>query len=366
MTKEARMTKSKSRNRRTPATFLVRHLCFVILSTFVLRHSSLAAPAPASAPASSAPASQPVGKVVTFQPGVRIDYRRRQVELDARVTLRQGLLELFACSPRTREYESLICIQARPLVAYQALGLLGLTPGHPLRINDKGEEDLPDGQPVEMDVRYQADGRARTVPIESWMLRSDTNAPFERQPWVFAGSYPVENGAIAADEEGTIVALVDFSSAIIALPRLHTASNENLWLKPNTSAIPAVNTPCTLIVRAGPWRLRMDETGRLTLGGRPITLTDTARRLRQAVRDDPNTRVSLEIAPDCPALDRQALRDLLDGLGVHPVERPASRPSAVVAADSQPAGAGAANVTRWLTEQLTTQPAASMGNNANR
>ena len=89
-----------------------------------------------SRPAATQPAGHaaklPPG-VAQYQPGIRIDWQHYEVQADAAVVLRNGLIELFACSPRSREYESIVRIDARPLYLYQALGLIGLTPGHPIR-----------------------------------------------------------------------------------------------------------------------------------------------------------------------------------------------------------------------------------------
>ncbi|UCE61208.1 MAG: hypothetical protein JSU63_05560, partial [Phycisphaerales bacterium] len=60
-----------------------------------------------------------------FAPGVKIDWQRRVVEVDASVVLREGPLELLACSPQTREHESILAVRARPLHIYQAMGLIG-------------------------------------------------------------------------------------------------------------------------------------------------------------------------------------------------------------------------------------------------
>ncbi|MCH8851940.1 MAG: hypothetical protein IID41_04735, partial [Planctomycetes bacterium] len=66
-----------------------------------------------------------------FMPGVRINWQEREVEVAGVVVLREGMLELFACSADTREHESIMRISARPAHVYQALGLLGLEPGSP-------------------------------------------------------------------------------------------------------------------------------------------------------------------------------------------------------------------------------------------
>ena len=77
------------------------------------------------------PASRPAGRIVDFQPGIRIDFAKKHVEVAARVVLREGVLELFACSRGTREHESVVAIASRPLHVFEALGLIGLTPGTP-------------------------------------------------------------------------------------------------------------------------------------------------------------------------------------------------------------------------------------------
>lgn len=308
---------------------------------------------PASSPATS-PASQPA-RVVQFQPNVRIDYARRQVEIDGEVVLRQGLLELFACSPGTREYESIVRLDTTPTVVFQALGLLGLEPGHPLRMDPATAEIIPaDGDSVEIDVQYESKGARKTVPIESWMQRSDTKGPLERQTWVFAGSFPARDNRLAADEEGTIIAVVDFESAVVALPRLHTASNAELWLEPRTSAIPDLKTPCTVIFRPGPLRLRMDETGRLYLNGKAAMLGEAARRMQVFARENPDRIVEVEVSPAAPQQQRLRLEMLLAGLRVKQQRRAASRP-----ADTAPAGQPSANddpdaVPRWLIGGLGT------------
>ena len=187
--------------------------------------------------------------------------------MDARVTLREGLIELFACAPQMREHESIVRIEARPVFLWQALGLIGISPGHPVLYDEETGREVPaEGDPVEIDVCYTSSERVRTVPIESWMERSD-GKPIGRLPWVFAGSIELEDDSIAADYEGTVVAVVNFGSALVALPELHSDRNEELWLRPATAAIPPIGTRCTLLFRPGPVEISLDATGRLRVGG---------------------------------------------------------------------------------------------------
>lgn len=262
-------------------------------------------PATASAPGES--------RIVHFQRGVRIDWTHRQVEVDATVILREGLIELFACSPQIREHEAIVRIEARPLHVFHALGLIGITPGHPVLYDDEADRRSPAvGDPVDISIRYSDRGLIRVVPIEKWMEQSD-GRPVDPLPWVFAGSVELEDDSIAADYEGTVVAVVDFGSSLIALPELHTDRNEDLWLQPATAAIPPVGTRCTLIFRRGLMEVRLDATGRLRMGGRRATLAEAARRIQDLSRREDPPRLRVVVDPNCPETEARVLRRLLEG-----------------------------------------------------
>lgn len=298
----------------------------------------------------SAPASRP--GVVSFQPGVRIDWVNRHVEVDATVILREGLIELFACSPRMREHEAIVRIEARPLHVFHALGLIGLTPGHPVLYDIEADRRTPaTGDPVAIDVRHEAGGQAQTVPIEHWLVHSDDGRKVGRLPWVLAGSVLLGDDSIAADHEGTVVALVDFGSSLVALPELHTDRNADLWLKPNTPAIPPVGTRCVLVFRAGAEVISLDAAGRIRLQGRRMTLGEAATRLATRTNRPGGAGVRVVIDPACPEPDRKALIRVLescdlDAGGAEVETRPTSEspvhhPDALVG---------------WLTWQLSPLP----------
>jgi hypothetical protein len=258
----------------------------------------------------SQPSTRPA--IVDYQHGVRINWRDRQVEVQGQVVLREGALELFACSPHTREHESIVCIDARPLHVFQALGLIGINPGQPSLYNPDTREYQPAaGDPVEIEVDYVLEGRNRREPIERWLRRSrqgekpGTGSDVQPLPWVFAGSFTGEEGTFAADPEGTVISLVDFGSSLIALPEYHSDSNAELWLEPATERIPPVKTPCTLIFRSGPVNLNLDSAGRVRFSGRTLTLVEATRALRELYGDNPGIRFRLVISPQCPA-DRES------------------------------------------------------------
>jgi hypothetical protein len=299
-------------------------------------------------PATTQPASVARPAIVEFQPGVRINWGRRKVEVDGVVVLREGLLELFACSPNTREHESIVRVDARPLHIYQALGLIGLEPGHPIRLNPETKQIEPArGGPVEIEVRYEINGQTRQHPIERWMRTAGEGRPLNPQPWVFAGSAPTPEGNFMADAEGTVIAVVDFACALIALPERYSDRNDELWLEPATEAIPERWTECTLIFRQGPLRLTLDASGRLLLESATITPGRLSQVLRQGMAHDRELRVRVTVEPGCPVSAERMLRDLLRDLEVPEEAISTSRPAA-----SAPPEQDAQAMAQWLRQHL--------------
>ena len=137
--------------------------------------------------------------------------------------LRSGPLELLACSPKTREHESILVVDARPLHVYQALGLIGLAPGSPSRFDEASRKSIPpSGEPTVVEVRFRLAGGEQTVPAEKWLLDVKTKQSPESLNWVFAGSKTLEDGRFLADLDGTVVCVVDFDSALVAVGETHS------------------------------------------------------------------------------------------------------------------------------------------------
>lgn len=192
-------------------------------------------------------------RVIDFRPGIRIDFRRPQVEVAAEVILRRGELELFAYSraPTPKEHETILVLDARPEAIYQALGLIGLTPGAPMSYDGRTQKVTPPtGDPVDVRVRHASEaGGMVEVSACEWMWDLNRRAPMRQSHWLFTGSKRLENGRFFANVDGTTVSVVNFDSALLALPELHSESDANLWLAARTDVIPPVGTKVTLILR---------------------------------------------------------------------------------------------------------------------
>jgi hypothetical protein len=235
---------------------------------------------------------------------VRIDWLRMQVELSARVVLREGSLELFACSPHTREHESVVAVEGRPWHVYQALGLIGLEPGQPVTYDDRHARWLPaTGDRVEIRVRYRTPEGPHVADISDWMINAKTNQRVPPQEWVFCGSRRFGQGTFGADADGTVVCVVDFSTALIGLAEPHSADNALLWVVANTEQIPPQGTQCTLLIRAAGPVLLVDCLGsnRFRVDDQPLDAGGLAALIHERLERDEGLRVTVRALPGGPA-----------------------------------------------------------------
>lgn len=265
-----------------------------------------------AAPPTSQPA-RPGGRHVQFAPGVSIDWRKMQVELDGRVVLREGLLELFACSPGTREHESIVRVIARPLHIFQALGLIGLEPGRPVTYEPAADRLLPAaGEALVIEVRYNTPQGPQTVNVWDWMMDARTERVLPRREWVFCGSRVFEGGTFGADSDGTVICVVDFDTALIGLAECHSADNALLWLAANTKRIPPPGTHCTLLIRAaGPGAVVIEcaDRGRFRIEGQWMDRKELLEALAKRRKREPELTVTIRELPGAPAgLGRQILQ----------------------------------------------------------
>ena len=99
-----------------------------------------APPGPAAGQASSNLPQAALAKEFKL-PGLVVNQKERCVDLDATVCLRQGALELIACTKGTKEHESIIAVEAKPIHIHTALLLLGVQVGSPAMREPTTEED---------------------------------------------------------------------------------------------------------------------------------------------------------------------------------------------------------------------------------
>jgi len=258
-----------------------------------------------------------------FAPGVRIDWEYMTVEIDGEVVLREGPIELLACSPQTREHESLLVVKARPLHILQAMGLIGLGPGSPVRYDEKTARWSPaSGESLELRIRCDGVDGGRPIPATAWLAETKSGKLPAKVDWIFAGSRTVAGGRFGADLEGTVACVVDFDTALISPATQHSADNEELWLKANTEAIPPRGTQCTLLVRSAyrpTLEVEIAADAALRLGEKSVTPAELAAMLRGPSDDVRPARLTLRLAPQvtdevAAATRERIVREGFDGV----------------------------------------------------
>ncbi len=203
-------------------------------------------------------------------PHVRFDKDSRVVEFDARVaidchqpTTPRVYLEVTACTPDTREYESLVVTEALPSHVHAALLLAGLVPGEPGRFERDGEALRavpPRGDALRVSfVLEGAAGESLLFAPFDWVIDLATgehlSAAGGEPTWVFGGSRIVEfrgEERYEADLTGTLIGLTTFGDETVSFTRVlspHAAVQTPEWIA-DITRVPPIGTP--VVVRLVP------------------------------------------------------------------------------------------------------------------
>ena len=189
---------------------------------------------------------------IDLTPHIRIDRDSLTVEFDARVamdchnpTTPDVYLELIACSPDTREHESLVVTDATPSLIHAALLTVGLEPGSPANLS---AATPPSGGPITVTLITDTNDNTTATPANAWITDATTRTQHPDFTFVFAGSRQARpNAPIAYDADGTgvIVGLTTFGSEVIANTALINPQadiDEPLWIA-DPRTVPPINTP---------------------------------------------------------------------------------------------------------------------------
>lgn len=200
-------------------------------------------------------------------PGLKINLKENCVDVDAKLCLEAGMLELIACTPDSKEHESIVSLEAKAAHIHAALLLLGAQPGNPAMRRPVNEEqtrwvDLPPrGSEVEVSLVFQ-DAQGKTVehPIQRFMVRArDYGDPepgegeeehFPTSTFLFAGSHLYSDGdgppKYLADESGNVISISTFGDELLCLPGLHSQENGALIWEVDGSKLPAAGSKVIL------------------------------------------------------------------------------------------------------------------------
>ncbi|MGI9456213.1 MAG: YdjY domain-containing protein [Aeoliella sp.] len=180
-----------------------------------------------------------------------IDPEHDWVIVDGRVSLRRGVLEMFACTKNTKEHESIVAVDSKAFVLHAALLAAGAEPGGPVEFTPKYVP--PHGTRIEVEVYWlDEQGQRHKARAQNWVRDVRTKEAMDL-PWVFAGSgfwrdeETGQQGYMA--EGGDLICVSNFGSAMLDVPAELTNSNEGLFFEAFTEKIPPLGWPVRLVLK---------------------------------------------------------------------------------------------------------------------
>lgn len=205
-------------------------------------------------------------------PGVNINVDEWSVDVDAVVTLHDGLLELIACTKDSKEHESLVAVNAKPSHIHTALLLIGANPGNPAmrQVLGDGEDarfvDLPPrGGMIDVFLVIDQGGGPEEIPINRFIHKASEAhhheigqaspdqkpEPYPTHSFMFTGSVLVERGEgeprqYVADYSGNVISLVTFGDELLSTPSIEDDANHSLVWEVRSDGLPAVDSAVTL------------------------------------------------------------------------------------------------------------------------
>jgi hypothetical protein len=210
-------------------------------------------------------------------PGLVVNLHERCVDLEGTICLDGGMLELIACTKESKEHESIVAIQARPMHIHTALLLLGAQPGSPAIRRPVSEGSIrwvdvpPRGDPVEVYLVFtNRHGKAVEHPISDFVARADQDPDAGHggpegdkrkadrdsefpKTFLFAGSLLVGDGpgprTYLADQSGSVISIATFGDELLCLPGVHAEANDTLMWQIDATHLPKVGSKVTLRLR---------------------------------------------------------------------------------------------------------------------
>lgn len=218
------------------------------------------AAAPVSAqgppPAEKPPAVEKLS-ATTYRIGrLHVDTARREVVVPGTVN-EVSTLEFVANTRNgAKAYESAFTLDTGAISFNAALLLVGLDPSRSKPSMMQFDPNPPQGDPVEIEVEWQAGGKSRRVKVDELLYDQRSKKTLPPGPWVYTGSTFYDPGdgrgrVFLAEIEGVLIGLMHGPQALIDNPRNDAVGGYGaIVLNPNAGLSP--NTAVTLTVRALP------------------------------------------------------------------------------------------------------------------
>lgn len=216
------------------------------------------------------PTNQAAPPLVEVSPGVyqiglvRLDKTQKSVQFPAALNMDHGLIEYLLVTTRGKTHESLLKTEAEPYHIHIAMLLLGAkgaaqtkellqAPTGEYHVNTPGAAtnrlaELLKGDAIRIELAWTNGATPKTVAAEDCVTDLQTRKPAAHGTWNYNGSRVVD-GIFMAQQQGSIVAMVDDVDAMVNNPR-KGHDNDQVW-EIRTNAVPRLNDKVLVTFKLG-------------------------------------------------------------------------------------------------------------------
>ncbi len=193
---------------------------------------------------------------VRMNPGfeVWLDAKDKQVIVGGRISLRDGVLEMFACPMGTKTHESIVGTLSDAQTVHLGLVGVGAIPGKPAKWTEETGLVTAQGPKCEIKVLWtDPEGTQQTV-LAKEMVQDRVTGSTLQHDWVFCGSHVwVDPGDPSYREyqadHGDMICVSNFPSAMLDLNVESSATNSGLLFTANPDKVPALGTPVLIFIK---------------------------------------------------------------------------------------------------------------------
>jgi hypothetical protein len=160
---------------------------------------------------------------------VRLDKKRRCISFPAALNMNEALVEYLVVTSTGKTHESLLKTEAEPYHIHTAMLLLGAAGSQGRPFPEDKKAPLP-GDKVRIEISWDEKGQKKTFRGEDWILDEALKRPTSAGEWTYVGSR-FENGIFRAQQDGSIISLIEDPDALINNPRPGRDNDDNWRIK---------------------------------------------------------------------------------------------------------------------------------------
>jgi hypothetical protein len=178
------------------------------------------------------------------------DTKRKAVVVDGQVCLRQGQLEMFACTKGTKEHESIVTLNCLAEEVHAGLLRAGAKSGTPVSFDP--EYRPATGQTIDVFVLWKDEqGEKHQARAQEWIRDSRTQMAMKHD-WVFAGSGfwkdPETGKEHYKANGGDLICVSNFPTATLDLPVESSQANDQLLFEAFADRVPPRGTKVRVVL----------------------------------------------------------------------------------------------------------------------